>query len=121
MPKVSMAFKTMDDGREICFTFGMVKESFKGRKEYRRRTEAMWERQRGVCCLHGHIPECPGPLLLSEATFEHEKGRTAGKRDDRIEVDGQWINGAAHLICNQLKGSRFIDYNAAHKSVTACD
>jgi hypothetical protein len=55
---------------------------------------------------------CPGKLAENEATFEHERGRGAGKRDDRIELPGgTWINGAAHALCNEWKGSRYIDYN----------
>lgn len=103
---------TYPDGREVCLTIGMVKQSLQGRKEYRRRIQAMWDRQNGICCLFGHIKECPGPLRLEEATFEHENGRGGGKRDDRIEVDGKWINGAAHWFCNNIKGSRRIKYNS---------
>jgi hypothetical protein len=106
------AFKTFDDGREVCYTTGTVKQSLKGRKEYRRRISLMWERQKGICCLSGFCPTCPGLLAENEATFEHENGRSGGKRDDRIEIDGKKINGAAHLVCNQWKGSRRINYNA---------
>lgn len=107
------AFKTFPDGREVCYTVGSVKQSLKGRKEYRRRIEQMLARQRGICCLHGHAPMCLGLLALEEATFEHENGRGGGKRDDRIEVEGRWINGAAHYSCNNWKGSRRIDYNSS--------
>lgn len=105
------AFITYPNGREVCFTVGSVKQSLKGRKEYRRRIRAMWERQNGICCLFGIAPDCPGSLALEEATFEHEAGRSAGRRDDRIEVDGKCINGAAHLRCNNWKGSGRIKYN----------
>lgn len=106
------AFKVMPDGREICFTVGRVTQSVRGRKEYRRRTLAMLERQGGRCCLEGYAPMCPGKLNPEEATFEHEHGRGAGKRDDRIvRSTGKWINGAAHATCNVWKGSRYIDYN----------
>lgn len=63
----------------------------------------LW-RQRGWCCFRFH-GFCPGELHMSEATFEHENKR--GKdRDDRIEVDGKPINGAAHGFCNSVAGSR---------------
>ena len=62
----------------------------------------MWERQKGICCLYGFLPECPGKLLLKEATFDHENERGAGggKRDDRIllpetETWMKWQNGLA--------------------------
>ena len=85
---------TFPDGREVCAATPV------GRREYRRRTSAMRERQGNLCCLCG--------LYLSEeeATFEHQNGRGGGKRDDRIEVDGKWINGAAHFWCNNEKGSK---------------
>lgn len=112
MPRLDRgAFRTMDDGREICYTVGMVRQSLAGRKEYRARTLKMLERQGGRCCLEGYAPMCPGVLSAEEATFEHERGRGGGKRDDRIEINGKWINGAAHAICNRWKGSRYIDYN----------
>lgn len=95
------------DGREIC-----DKNTSAGRAEYRRRVEEMRVRQDRRCCLEFHAPMCPGALFDSEATFEHERGRGAGKRDDRTALpSGQRINGAAHLLCNSWKGSRFIDYN----------
>jgi hypothetical protein len=30
-----------------------------------------------------------------------------------MELDGRWHNGAAHLVCNQWKSSRRINYNEA--------
>lgn len=87
-------------GREVC-TRGAA-----GRREYKNRIELMWERQLGLCCL------CGMPLRLSESTFEHQrpKGMGGGFTDDRIEVDGIPINGAAHWICNGNKGSRRVEY-----------
>jgi hypothetical protein len=100
------------DGREVCITALNHPLGAEGRAEYKRRLEVMWERQKGYCCLHGFIAECPGKLLLGEATFEHENGRAGGKRDDRVELpDGTWINGAAHMLCNGIKGSVKIFYN----------
>ena len=82
-------------GREICnpATDG-------GILQYWFRRAALWLRQEGLCCI------CCRELKLSDATFEHENGRGGGKRDDRIEIDGQPINGASHLWCNSLRGSK---------------
>ena len=93
-------------------------EGAEGRAEYKRRKEAMWERQKGICCLYGFLPECPGKLEIKLATFEHEDGRGGGKRDDRISLpDGTWINGVSHLMCNSLKGSRHIPFNKARNAL----
>jgi hypothetical protein len=99
------------DGREVCRN--RTKE---GRDEYKKRTAAMVERQKGICCLYGYSPVChPRGILAGYIpTFDHEYGRgmNGGKRDDRIVLpDGTWINGACHALCNQWKGSRYIDYN----------
>ena len=112
--------KVFPDGREVCQTRLDHPEGAEGRAEYKRRKEAMWERQKGICCLYGFLPECPGKLLLKQATFEHEDGRGAGgsKRDDRIVLpDGTWINGVSHLLCNSLKGSRHIPFNEARNAL----
>lgn len=95
------------DGREKCDL-----NSKAGRDEYMGRIRKMWERQNRICCLYGKIEQCPGRLTLREATFEHEDGRGmgGGHRDDRIMKDGKPYNGAAHGLCNSLKGSRHIDY-----------
>jgi hypothetical protein len=99
------------DGREVCNDLTAA-----GRREYRTRTLEMRLRQRSICCMYRYCPTCPGYLPEGEATFEHEMGRTAGHRDDRIEVDGKWINGAAHSLCNQWKGSRKMPYNVPFNS-----
>lgn len=115
-PRPVVPIKVMPDGREIIDT-----KTPEGNAEYHRRKWLMWERQSRRCCLEGFIKDCPGILKRGATTFEHENGRTAGKHDDRIEVGGIWLNGAAHLYCNQQKGSRRFDYNAslqARKSVT---
>lgn len=111
--KVQLAVKVFADGREVC------NDKFKeGREEYVKRKRDMWERQGRRCCLEGKCPTCPGKLLWTDTTFEHEAGRGMGgsKRDDRIEVLGKdgkmrWINGAAHHFCNAWKMSRSIQYN----------
>ena len=112
--------KVYPGGREVCQTRLDHPEGSEGRAEYKRRKDAMWERQKGICCLYGFLPECPGKLLLKQATFEHEDGRGAGgsKRDDRIELpDGTWINGVSHLLCNGAKGSRHIPFNRARNAL----
>lgn len=82
-------------GREVCNL-----KTRAGKQIYRDRVTAMLERQKGLCC------NCRKPLAREEATFEHENGRGAGKRDDRILVKGKPINGASHLICNSQRGSK---------------
>ena len=90
------------DGRETC------QPSPAGAREYRRRIEAMAQRQELICCI------CKDPkniLLPWNMTFEHENLRGLGGafRDDRIEDEnGQPMNGAAHFDCNMKKGSKRI-------------
>lgn len=102
------------NGREECDL-----TSKKGMDAYIARKRTMWERQGKMCCLHGHIEQCPGKLFWQDATFDHEipRGHGGGARDDRIELpDGRRQNGAAHAYCNRLKGSRRIPYNAAYNA-----
>jgi len=83
------------DGREIC------QPSAAGWREYARRVEAMVRRQDFRCCL------CNRRLALRDATFEHQRRRGMGSafRDDRsVDSAGNWINGAAHWVCNSKKG-----------------
>lgn len=89
------AVRKYPDNREVC------QNNTAGDREYERRIQAMFERQDGVCCL------CPRFIEFS-VTFEHSDLRGAGgaRRDDRIEIDGKPINGAAHFWCNSEKGSR---------------
>lgn len=88
--------KTYSDGREVCTGTAF------GKREYKRRTEAMRERQGGRCAIGGEW------LAVGEAQFDHEAGRGSGggHRDDRIEIDGQWVNAAVCGECNGRKGSR---------------
>jgi hypothetical protein len=110
--------KVFPGGREVCETRLDKPEGAEGRAEYKRRKEAMWKRQKGICCLYGFLPECPGKLEIKLATFEHENGRGGGKRDDRISLpDGTWINGVSHLMCNSLKGSKHIPFNRARNAL----
>jgi len=83
-----------DDGREIC-----NRRSLEGLNVYADRVFAMLKRQKNLCC------NCKMRLDWTEATFEHENGRGAGKQDDRIWIGNKPINGASHLICNQKRGS----------------
>ena len=107
---------TYPDGREICDL-----RSPQGRKAYRDRIKQAGERQGWICCLHGIAPMCTGKMDyqygkgLLAVTLEHESGRGMGgsRRDDRMELDGRWHNGAAHMVCNSWKSSRRIDYNSA--------
>lgn len=80
--------------REVC------QDSPAGWREYKRRVSVMLQRQNYRCCL------CKGRLSLADATFEHQRRRGMGAawRDDRITKDGQDWNGAAHWICNSLRG-----------------
>jgi hypothetical protein len=88
--------KIYPDGRER-----INRATHDGRVEYRIRTDLMWVRQGGLCC------NCKKPLGPIEACFEHERGRNAKYRDDRIwDSNRQPINGASHLLCNQERGSR---------------
>jgi hypothetical protein len=70
------------------------------RREYKRRTQAMAERQNNECAI------CR--KWLTVPTFDHQWGRGHGGafRDDRIELDGEWFNAALCPDCNHLKGSR---------------
>ena len=82
------------DGREVC------QNSKAGWIEYHRRVKVMWQRQDRRCCL------CNRPLSLANATFEHQRRRGMGAawRDDRIVKDGEDWNGAAHWVCNEVRG-----------------
>lgn len=88
------------DGREVC------RENQEGRRIYKQRTMAMRERQGELCCL------CGLWMHPDDTTFEHERSRGMGGafRDDRSEVDGVRVNGAAHELCNGQKGSRRVEY-----------
>lgn len=90
------AVRKYPDGREVC------QSNEKGADEYYRRIGQMADRQGNLCCL------CDGSLRYGITTFEHTDGRGmgGGHRDDRIEIDGRAVNGAAHWHCNVAKGSK---------------
>lgn len=84
------------DGREVC------QKNAHGKYEYQQRTLAMYERQGYKCAIHG------GWMRPEEVQFDHEAGRGSGggHRDDRIEIDDEWINAAVCGACNGAKGSQ---------------
>ena len=88
------AVRRFPDGREVC------QDNAAGWRLYASRVREMVERQGKRCCL------CNRRLAPSQATFEHQRRRGMGAafRDDRIEKDGLPWNGAAHWVCNGLKG-----------------
>ena len=87
------------EGRERCDL-----KKARGQRIYKERTETMRLRQGERCCI------CAQFLGAYDSTFDHQNGRGAGKRDDRIEVDGKRINGAAHYRCNMERGSKRTPY-----------
>lgn len=89
------AVRRYSDGREVC------QDSPAGWREYKRRIGVMVQRQNFRCCL------CNRRLSAGNATFEHQRRRgfAAAFRNDAIENErGEWVNGAAHWICNSKKG-----------------
>jgi len=80
------------DLREVC------SDTAAGKREYFSRTRKMAARQDEIC------PMCK--RFMTNPSFDHQCSRGGGKRDDRIEVDGQWQNAAMCYTCNSLKGSR---------------
>jgi hypothetical protein len=85
----------------------------------------MWERQGGMCGLQVSR-KCIKKLPLRLAHFEHSDGRGlggssggAGKRDDRILIDGKPLNCAACFYCNAEKGSRRLDVFEKEKAMAS--
>ena len=83
----------MPDGKERCI-LGTVA----GDEEYALRTGTMASRQWNMCAI------CKEHMI--RPSFDHQAGRCAGKRDDRIVVEGNWQNAALCFGCNSAKGSR---------------
>jgi hypothetical protein len=94
--KSPVVVKVMAGGLEVCQRNPM------GLAEYKRRTLEMAERQGGRCAICGFTFDG----WLGQPTFDHEAGRCVGKRDDRIEINGEWRNAALHQACNGHKGSK---------------
>lgn len=89
------AVRVYPDGREVCT------DTPQGWREYKRRIEVMVQRQNHRCCL------CNRRLSAANATFEHQRRRgmhAAFRNDAIVDAEGNWINGAAHWICNGEKG-----------------
>jgi hypothetical protein len=110
MRKHISPIRSYRDGREVVRTSTRA-----GRQLYRLRLRIMWERQAGLCGLQ-ISKQCPIKLPLRLAQFDHSNGRGmggssggAGKRDDRIVIDGKPVNCAACVYCNAEKGSRRLD------------
>ena len=94
------AVRVYPNGREVC------QSTEAGRLEYKARLQNMLFRQGHVCCICGRVDHALGGPF----TFEHSdlRGMGAARRDDRIEIDGKPVNGAAHFWCNAVKGSQRI-------------
>lgn len=107
--KQRLVVKVYPDGREVC-----VLTTKKGMDEYMDRKKKMWERQGRRCALQ-ISDQCKvrqGRWPFDATTFDHQNGRgmAGGKRDDRIEVEGKWLNAAVCWGCNGLKSSQNIPY-----------
>lgn len=102
--------KVFPDGREI-----LDLKTKAGADEYQRRKLKMWDRQGNRCALQltDICKQRQGRWPKDEVQFDHERGRGAGKQDDRILVNGVPQNAAVCGWCNTAKGSRKIQYNDA--------
>src|SRR5579871_3809975 len=91
------AVRVFPGGREVCNL-----KTIAGNDEYCRRIHLMLIRQKGLCC------NCRKPIYPESPCFEHEvpRGLGGGWRDDRIEINGKPVNGASHILCNSVRGSR---------------
>jgi len=105
--------KVFPDGREI-----LDLKTKAGADVYQRRKLEMWDDRQGKRCALMITDICKqrqGRWPKDEIQFDHEHGRGAGKRDDRIEVlrDGKMVpqNAAVCPWCNSAKGSRKMAYN----------
>jgi len=97
-----------DDGREVCTA------TVQGWRIYKGRLYVMEVRQQFRCAI---CERTEG----SKMQFDHQDGRghSGGRRDDRIEVDGQWKNAALCENCNLAKGSkRYAWLNGKYLPVT---
>lgn len=94
------AVRKYPDEREIC------QNTFAGKQEYAKRLADMIYRQGKICCICKKERDSLG--LWGTWTFEHSdlRGMGGARRDDRTEIDGKPVNGAAHFWCNAIKGSK---------------
>jgi hypothetical protein len=89
------AVRVYPDGREVC------QDNAQGWRIYAERVREMVQRQNYRCSL------CGGRISVATATFEHQRRRGMGAafRDDRIiDAEGNWMNSAAHWVCNSERG-----------------
>jgi hypothetical protein len=92
--------KVYEGGREVLNC-----KTELGRQAYKIRTLMMAERQGWICALTGE------QLTAENVTFDHQRGRCSGRRDDRISLpDGTWINAAVTWKANSEKGSKRVPY-----------
>lgn len=89
-PLYPQAVSLKKGGRQLCA------KTEKGRKEYRHRTEFVWEVYDRKCVL------CGSGVSLEQVTLDHRAGRGMGgsNRDERINKVLP-----AHAVCNARKGS----------------
>ena len=87
--------RTLPDGKQI-----LNLNTKRGLDTYLERTHEMRARQNNMC------PWCGLFMRKDDTTFDHQRGRGAGKRDDRIVIDGKPFNNALHYKCNGEKGSQ---------------
>jgi hypothetical protein len=94
------------DGREVIDT-----TTSDGKRIYKGLTLAMAERQGNRCALCAKV-------FFTEPTFDHQNGRHPSRIDERIEVNGEWLNAALCWVCNGFKGSRRIPYKITRQTAT---
>jgi len=88
------------DGREVC-----NQKTFSGRMEYERRRDIMVDRQQRRCAM------CAVSFDFKASTFDHQMGRNAKYKDERIWTpDGNPQNAALCWDCNDEKGSKRTPY-----------
>lgn len=93
--------------REVCND-----KTLGGKLEYRRRRDAMWDRQKGLCAICGRFMHGRDGDVV-EYAFDHEAGRGNGasRRCDKILVYDEngneiWQNAALCHPCNTAKASK---------------
>jgi hypothetical protein len=97
------------DAREVCL------DTASGRREYKRRTKVMGDRQGWLCAICGEPFDSQNPLRVP--TFDHERARGAGGgfRDDSLTYpDGRPRNAALCYVCQGFKGSRRFEWRGGN-------